>query len=416
MGMIEQQARACRAAATVVAALDSVQKQALLCAMAQALWDNAGAILAANARDLAAAREKGIGTAMLDRLALDARRLQDMAEALREVAALPDPVGQVTRDDVRPNGIRVQKVRVPLGVVAMIYEARPNVTAEAAALCLKAGNGVILRGGSEAIHSNTAIAVALGAALRAHGIAEAAVTVLTDLSREAMLELLQLHDLIDLAIPRGGEGLIRFVAEHARVPVIKHYKGVCHLFVDASADIETAVQLLVDGKCSRPAACNSLETLLVHADIAGDFLPRAAQALAERGVELRADVRAQPLLPGSVPAGEDDYAAEFLDLILAVRVVDDLEAAIAHVHRHTSDHTEVIATRDPASADRFVRALRSAVVMVNASSRFSDGGQLGLGSEIGISTTRLHAYGPMGLEALTIERFVVRGEGQTRET
>ena len=416
MGMIEQQVRACRAAAAVVAALDSVQKQALLCAMAQALQDNAGAILAANARDLAAAREKGIGTAMLDRLALDARRLQDMAEALREVAALPDPVGQVTRDDVRPNGIRVQKVRVPLGVVAMIYEARPNVTAEAAALCLKAGNGVILRGGSEAIHSNTAIAVALGAALRAHGIAEAAVTVLTDLSREAMLELLQLHDLIDLAIPRGGEGLIRFVAEHARVPVIKHYKGVCHLFVDASADIETAVQLLVDGKCSRPAACNSLETLLVHADIAGDFLPRAAQALAERGVELRADARAQPLLPGSVPAGEDDYAAEFLDLILAVRVVDDLEAAIAHVHCHTSDHTEVIATRDPASADRFVRALRSAVVMVNASSRFSDGGQLGLGSEIGISTTRLHAYGPMGLEALTIERFVVRGEGQTRET
>lgn len=416
MGMIEQQVRACRAAAAVVAALDSVQKQALLCAMAQALQDNAGAILAANARDLAAAREKGIGTAMLDRLALDARRLQDMAEALREVAALPDPVGQVTRDDVRPNGIRVQKVRVPLGVVAMIYEARPNVTAEAAALCLKAGNGVILRGGSEAIHSNTAIAVALGAALRAHGIAEAAVTVLTDLSREAMLELLQLHDLIDLAIPRGGEGLIRFVAEHARVPVIKHYKGVCHLFVDASADIETAVQLLVDGKCSRPAACNSLETLLVHADIAGDFLPRAAQALAERGVELRADARAQLLLPGSVPAGEDDYAAEFLDLILAVRVVDDLEAAIAHVHRHTSDHTEVIATRDPASADRFVRALRSAVVMVNASSRFSDGGQLGLGSEIGISTTRLHAYGPMGLEALTIERFVVRGEGQTRAT
>jgi len=416
MGMIEQQVRACRAAAAVVAALDSEQKQALLRAMAQALQDAAGAILAANARDLAAAREKGIGSAMLDRLALDAGRLQDMAEALREVAALPDPVGQVTRDDVRPNGIRVQKVRVPLGVVAMIYEARPNVTAEAAALCLKAGNGVILRGGSEAIHSNTAIAVALGAALRAHGIAEAAVTVLTDLSREAMLELLQLHDLIDLAIPRGGEGLIRFVAEHARVPVIKHYKGVCHLFVDASADIETAVQLLVDGKCSRPAACNSLETLLVHADIAGDFLPRAAQALAERGVELRADARARPLLPGSVPAGEDDYAAEFLDLILAVRVVDDLDAAIAHVHRHTSDHTEVIATRDPASADRFVRALRSAVVMVNASSRFSDGGQLGLGSEIGISTTRLHAYGPMGLEALTIERFVVRGEGQIRET
>jgi glutamate-5-semialdehyde dehydrogenase len=288
------------------------------------------------------------------------------------------------------------------------------VTAEAAALCLKAGNGVILRGGSEAIHSNTAIAQALAGALKANGVPPAAVTVLTDLRREAMLELLQLHELIDLAIPRGGEGLIRFVAEHARVPVIKHYKGVCHLFVDASADLDKSVDLLVDGKCSRPSACNSLETLLVHRDIAAAFLPRAAQALAERGVQLRADERAQPLLPGSTAASEDDYAAEFLDLVLAVRVVDDLDAAIAHIRTYTSDHTEVIATEDVASAERFVSALRSAVVMVNASSRFSDGGQLGLGSEIGISTTRLHAYGPMGLEALTVERFVVRGEGQVR--
>uniref|UniRef100_UPI00066D2DC2 glutamate-5-semialdehyde dehydrogenase n=2 Tax=Lysobacteraceae TaxID=32033 RepID=UPI00066D2DC2 len=337
-----------------------------------------------------------------------------MAEAVREVAGLPDPVGEVTRDDVRPNGIRVQKVRVPLGVIAMIYEARPNVTAEAAALCLKAGNGVILRGGSEAIHSNTAIAQALAGALKANGVPPAAVTVLTDLRREAMLELLQLHELIDLAIPRGGEGLIRFVAEHARVPVIKHYKGVCHLFVDASADLGKAIDLLVDGKCSRPAACNSLETLLVHRDVADSFLPRVAQALGQRGVQLRADAQAQPLLPGSTAATEEDYAAEFLDLVLAVRVVDDLDAAIAHIRRYTSDHTEVIATADAGHAERFVTALRSAVVMVNASSRFSDGGQLGLGSEIGISTTRLHAYGPMGLEALTVERFVVRGEGQTR--
>jgi len=333
---------------------------------------------------------------------------------VREVAGLPDPVGQVTRDDVRPNGIRVQKVRVPLGVIAMIYEARPNVTAEAAALCLRAGNGVILRGGSEAIHSNTAIAAALGSALAAHGVPEAAVTVLTDLRREAMLELLQLHELIDLAIPRGGEGLIRFVAEHARVPVIKHYKGVCHLFVDASADIGQALELLVDGKCSRPSACNSLETLLVHRDIAGEFLPRAGEALASRGVELRADALSQPLLPGSTSASDEDYAAEFLDLIIAVKVVDDVEAAITHIRRYTSDHTEVIATQDAANAERFIHALQSAVVMVNASSRFSDGGQLGLGSEIGISTTRLHAYGPMGLEALTVERFVVRGEGQVR--
>lgn len=414
MNDIEQQARACRAAATVVAGLDTAQRTAVLRAMATALESHAGQILAANARDLAAARDKGIGSAMLDRLMLDPARLFAMAEAVREVAGLPDPVGQVTRDDLRPNGIRVQKVRVPLGVIAMIYEARPNVTAEAAALCLKAGNGVILRGGSEAIHSNTAIAAALGSALAAHGVPAAAVTVLTDLRREAMLELLQLHELIDLAIPRGGEGLIRFVAEHARVPVIKHYKGVCHLFVDASADIGQAIDLLVDGKCSRPSACNSLETLLVHRDIAGEFLPRAGEALASRGVELRTDALSQPLLPGSTPASDEDYAAEFLDLIIAVKVVDDVEAAIAHIRRYTSDHTEVIATREAVNAERFIHALQSAVVMVNASSRFSDGGQLGLGSEIGISTTRLHAYGPMGLEALTVERFVVRGEGQVR--
>ena len=414
MSDIEQQARACRAAATVVAGLDAGQRAALLQAMAAALERHAGQILAANARDVAAARVKGVGSAMLDRLALDPPRLFAMAEALREVAGLPDPVGQVTRDEVRPNGIRVQKVRVPLGVIAMIYEARPNVTAEAAALCLKAGNGVILRGGSEAIHSNTAIAAALSSALRGQGIPEAAVTVLTDLRREAMLELLQLHELIDLAIPRGGEGLIRFVAEHARVPVIKHYKGVCHLFVDASADVAQAVDLLVDGKCSRPSACNSLETLLVHRDIADVFLPLAGKALTERGVQLRADVASQALLPGSVAATEDDYAAEFLDLVIAVKVVDDVDAAIGHIRRFTSDHTEVIATRDAAHAERFITALRSAVVMVNASSRFSDGGQLGLGSEIGISTTRLHAYGPMGLESLTVERFVVRGEGQVR--
>ncbi|MEN5426179.1 glutamate-5-semialdehyde dehydrogenase [Stenotrophomonas pennii] len=414
MNDIEQQARACRAAANVVAGLDTAQRTAVLRAMATALESHAGQILAANARDLAAARDKGIGSAMLDRLMLDPPRLFAMAEAVREVAGLPDPLGQVTRDDLRPNGIRVQKVRVPLGVIAMIYEARPNVTAEAAALCLKAGNGVVLRGGSEAIHSNTAIAAALGSALAAHGVPAAAVTVLTDLRREAMLELLQLHELIDLAIPRGGEGLIRFVAEHARVPVIKHYKGVCHLFVDASADIGQAIDLLVDGKCSRPSACNSLETLLVHRDVAGEFLPRAGEALASRGVELRADALSQPLLPGSTPASDADYAAEFLDLIIAVKVVDDVEAAIAHIRRYTSDHTEVIATRDTVNAERFIHALQSAVVMVNASSRFSDGGQLGLGSEIGISTTRLHAYGPMGLEALTVERFVVRGEGQVR--
>lgn len=411
---IQQLALACRDAAQAVAQLSTDAKDALLRAMAQALLDDADAILAANAQDIAAAQAKGIGTAMVDRLRLDPQRLAGIADALREVASLPDPVGQVTRRETRPNGIVVERVRVPLGVIAMIYEARPNVTADAAALCLKAGNGVILRGGSEAIHSNTAIAASLKRALGEAGLPEAALTLVEDLRRETILELLQLTDIVDLAIPRGGEGLIRFVAEHARVPVIKHYKGVCHQYVDAGADEILALRLLVDGKVSRPSACNSLETLLVHRDAAGSFLPKAAQALRERGVEIRADERAAALMPDAKPATGDDYAAEFLDLIIAVRVVDSLDEAIAHIRKYGSDHTEVIVTRDEGHARRFVESLRSAVVMVNASSRFSDGGELGLGAEIGISTTRLHSYGPMGLEALTVERFVVRGEGQTR--
>ncbi len=409
-----EQALACRDAAPAVAALSTEAKNALLRAMADALVADAEHILAANAEDVAAAEARGTAGAMLDRLRLNPQRLGAIADALREVADLPDPVGMVTRRDTRPNGIEVSRVRVPLGVVLMIYEARPNVTADAAALCLKAGNAVILRGGSEAIRSNSAIATALRRALRDHGLPEAALTLIEDLRRESMIDLLKLNDVIDLAIPRGGEGLIRLVAEHARVPVIKHYKGVCHLYVDAAADGDLALDLLLDGKVSRPGVCNALETLLVHADIAGDFLPRAGATLGERGVELRACPRALAHLPGAVPARDDDWDAEFLDLILAVRVVESLDDAIAHIRRHGSDHTEVIATRDESAAARFVHALRSAVVMVNASSRFSDGGELGLGAEIGISTTRLHAYGPMGAESLTIERFVVRGEGQTR--
>ncbi len=411
---IRAQALACRDAAQAVAALSAGAKNALLRAMADALQTDAAGILAANAEDLRAAESKGIGTAMLDRLMLDPQRLAGIADALREVAELPDPVGQITRRETRPNGIEIERVRVPLGVIVMIYEARPNVTADAAALCLKAGNGVILRGGSEAIRSNTAIAASLQRALVNAGVPAAALTLIDDLRREAMVELLQLNDIIDLAIPRGGEGLIRFVAEHARVPVIKHYKGVCHLYVDAAADPDLALNLLLDGKVARPSACNSLETLLVHADIASEFLPRAAAMLRERGVELRGDQRTCALIAEAKPASDDDWDAEFLDLILAVRVVDSLDEAIAHIRRYGSDHTEVIATRDDAAAARFVHALRSAVVMVNASSRFSDGGELGLGAEIGISTTRLHAYGPMGAESLTIERFVVRGVGQTR--
>ncbi|SEO59947.1 glutamate-5-semialdehyde dehydrogenase [Luteibacter sp. UNC138MFCol5.1] len=411
---LRERALACREASAAVAALDTAAKRRLLHRMASCLAEDASLVVAANALDMEAARANGTSDAMLDRLRLDPSRIDGIVAAIRDVAALPDPVGVVTRRDVRPNGIVVERVRIPLGVVAMIYEARPNVTADAAALCLMAGNAVILRGGSDAMRSNLAIAASLRRALREEGLPEAAITLLDDPRRETMVELLQLADIVDLAIPRGGEGLIRFVTEHARVPVIKHYKGVCHLYVDRAADPELALRLLVDGKTSRPGVCNALETLLVHRDIAPAFLPPAIARLRELGVEIRADDATRALVPGLSPASEDDYAAEFLALILAVRIVDDIDDAIAHIRRHGSDHTEVIATTDTAVASRFVHALRSAVVMVNASSRFSDGGELGLGTEIGISTTRLHAYGPMGAESLTIERFVVRGEGQTR--
>ena len=414
MSAIRQQALACRAAARRVAELDTASKHALLNEMAARLEVHGEAILAANVEDMRKAAAKGVQGAMLDRLRLDDARIATIASALREVSNLVDPVGIVTRRETRPNGLLIERVRVPLGVVAMIYEARPNVTADAAALCLMAGNAVVLRGGSEALHSNIAIAAALCEALEAYGLPPAAVTLIEDLSREAMIELLQLSDIVDLAIPRGGEGLIRFVTEHARVPVIKHYKGVCHLYVDRAADLAQALKLLIDGKTTRPGVCNALETLLVHRDVASAFLPVAAQAMQQRNVELRGCERSRALVPNMFGASDDDYAAEFLDLILAVRVVDHLDDAIAHIRRHGSDHTEVIATSDEVAAQRFVHALRCAVVMVNASSRFSDGGELGLGAEIGISTTRLHAYGPMGAESLTIERFVVRGEGQVR--
>ena len=411
---IRELALACRDAGAAIAALSTSAKRRVLNAMADALAAQTIAILAANAADVDAARTKGLSAAMIDRLSLDETRLAGIAAAVRAVAELPDPVGQITRRSEQPNGLVIERVRIPLGLIAMIYEARPNVTADAAALCFYAGNAVLLRGGSEAFASNRAIAAALRGALRANDLPEAAITLVEDLSRETALQLMQLTDIVDLLIPRGGIGLIRFVAEHARVPVIKHYQGVCHLFVDASADPDLALRLAIDGKTTRPSACNALETLLVHADIAPLVLPRIARELRSRGVELRGCERSRALVPDMRAATDEDYAAEFLDLILAVRVVDDLDAAIAHIRHFGSDHTEVIATQDYAAAEKFVHALRSAVVLVNASSRFSDGGELGLGAEIGISTTRLHAYGPMGAESLTIERFVVRGAGQVR--
>ncbi len=403
-----------RAASHAIAALDADRRAALLQAMAQAVDAGRADILAANADDLQRARAAGTTGAMLDRLALDDALLDGIVQAIAEVAALPDPVGQVTQRQTHPNGMTVEKVRIPLGLIAMIYEARPNVTADAAALCLRAGNAVLLRGGSEARGSNVAIARCLHAALAQFGLPAEAVALVEDTAREHVLALLQLTDLVDLAIPRGGERLIRFVAENARVPVIKHYKGVCHLYVDAAAHPVLATRLAVDGKLSRPGVCNALETLLVHADIAQDWLPGALQALAARGAEIRGCARTQALFPDAKVATEEDYDAEYLAPILTVRVVDTLDDAIAHIQRHTSDHTEVICTRDEATATRFIGAIRSSAVMVNASSRFNDGGQLGLGAEIGISTTRLHAYGPMGLESLTVERWVVRGEGHVR--
>lgn len=413
-GYVRHLAERAREASLRIARLDGDARGRLVERMADTLSQRRGEVLAANAEDIERAREDGLGAALLDRLKLDDARIDAMARGLREVAAQPDPLAQVTRREVRADGVVIEHQRIPLGLIAMIYEARPNVTADAAALCLKAGNAVLLRGGSEARASNAAIAACLHAALREEGLPEAAVSQVADPAREHVLELLQLSDLIDLAIPRGGEGLIRFVAEHARVPVIKHYKGVCHLYVDRMADFGKALDLLIDGKASRPGVCNALETLLVHRDIATEFLPEAMRRLAERGVEVRGCERTRAIVANAKVADEADYAAEYLDLILAVRVVDDLDDALAHIARHGSDHTEVIATEDAATAEAFVRGTRSSAVMVNASSRFNDGGQLGLGAEIGISTTRLHAYGPMGAESLTIERFVVRGDGQVR--
>lgn len=417
-GYVRGLAEAAHRAQQAIASLDAATRQRLIENMAAAVEADRDTILAANAGDLQRAIDAGTSGAMLDRLRLDDARLAGVVQALGEIAALPDPVGQVTRSELRADGLRIDRVRVPLGLIAMIYEARPNVTADAAALCLKSGNAVLLRGGSEALGSNRAIAASLHRALRECGLPEAAVALVEDPSREHVLELLQLTDLIDLAIPRGGEGLIRFVAENARVPVIKHYKGVCHLYVDASADVGQSVDLLVDGKTSRPGVCNALETLLVHRDVAARFLPQALAALARCGVEMRGCERTRLQAADAgvevKPADEADFGAEYLDLILAVRVVDSLDDALAHIARHGSDHTEVIATEDAAAAEAFIRGTRSSAVMVNASSRFNDGGELGLGAEIGISTTRLHVYGPMGAESLTIERFVVRGEGQVR--
>ena len=407
-------ARDAKAAGRVLASLSSAIKDEMLGRMAAALEENIPSLLAANELDLKAGRDKGLSAAMLDRLALDAKRVRAMAEGLREVAALADPVGEVTGMWRRPNGLQVGRMRIPLGVIGIVYESRPNVTADAAALCLKSGNAVILRGGSEAIHSNRAIGALLQQVLADLQLPAAALQVVTTTDRDAILELLKLDEEIDLIIPRGGESLIRFVAEHSRIPVIKHYKGVCHVFVDASADFAMAEEIALNAKVQRPGVCNSMETLLVHQDIAQDFIPRIAAALGTAGVEIRGCPLVCSLVPEARTATEEDWAAEYLDLILAIKVVKGLDAALDHISTYTSLHTEAIITSDYSNSQRFIREVNSSTVMINASTRFADGNQLGLGAEIGISTTKLHSFGPMGLEDLTTRKFIVFGDGQIR--
>jgi glutamate-5-semialdehyde dehydrogenase len=404
-----------RQASFVMARLSSGAKNDLLTSMATALTDNARHLIGENAKDIEAAEQKGLSSAMLDRLMLDNARIKTMADCLREVAALPDPVGEVTRMWKRPNDLMVGKMRIPLGVIGIVYEARPNVTADAAALCLKSGNAVILRGGSEAIHSNMAIADILEAEMVKAGIPSAALSVIPFVEREGVLEMLRQEEFIDLIIPRGGESLIRFVVEHSKIPVIKHYKGVCHLFVDVGADYDMAEAIIVNAKTQRPGVCNALETLLIHKDAAETFIPRIYETLSRMQVELRGDECFRQFAPKATPASEEDWYAEYLDLILAARVVDDLDEAISHINTYGSLHTEAIVTSNYANAQQFIREVNSGVVLVNASTRFSDGNQLGLGAEIGISTTKLHSFGPMGLEDLTTTKFIVYGNGQVRQ-
>ncbi len=407
--------RAAKAAAPALAGAGTDAKNAALRAMAEGLVSRAGFLREENAKDLEAGKARGLSAAMLDRLLLNDARIRQMADGIMEVAALPDPVGGVERMGRRPNGLLVGRMRIPLGVIAIIYESRPNVTADAAALCVKSGNAVVLRGGSEAIRSNAAISEILRGALAQARLPADAVSFIPVTDRAAIDVLLQQEESVDLVIPRGGEGLIRSVVEKSRIPVIKHYKGVCHIFVDETADIEQAVRVCVNAKAQRPGVCNAMETLLVHEAIAPAFLPHLAEAMVGAGVELRGCPETVRTVPGTAAATEEDWGREYLDLVLAVRVVPSIDAAMEHIRRYGSQHTEAILTRDHARAMRFLREVDSSLVLVNASTRFNDGFQLGLGAEIGISTTKIHAFGPMGLEELTTSKFVAFGDGQVRK-
>lgn len=411
---IASAAKRARKASRHIAKLSGKQKDALLRDIASRLLEATPDILDANQIDIETGKSNGLDDAMLDRLKLDTGRIEGIANAVLAIAEQSDPVGRIDGINTMPSGIRVGKMRIPLGVIAMIYESRPNVTIDAAALCLKAGNAVILRGGKEALASNLALAKCIHSALAASGLDESIVTVVPDPDRDVMNEMMTLSDDIDLIIPRGGEGLIRFVTQNSQIPVIQHFKGVCHLYIDNDADLEKGLALLKNGKTQRTGVCNALETVLIHQDIAERFLPMAAALFNTHGVKVHACQRSLAYFEQALTATEDDWHAEYLALEIAVRVVDSYDGAIAHIEQYGSGHTEVIATQDYSKAQRFIREVDSAVVMANASSRFSDGGELGLGAEIGISTSKLHAYGPMGAESLTTEKFVVMGDGEVR--
>jgi glutamate-5-semialdehyde dehydrogenase len=412
--MIEAMAMDAKQAARQMRRVGRTQKDAALEVMAKKLLQKEAFVQKENEKDLSAAKDSGLSSAMIDRLILDTRTIRSMVDGLKEVAALPDPVGEVTRMWKRPNGLFVGQVRIPLGVIGFIYESRPNVTVDAASLCLKSGNAVILKGGSEAIHSNMALGDLLREALTQVGLPDKSIQVIPTTDREAVKILLRLEEAVDLIIPRGGEGLIHFVTEHSRIPVLRHYKGVCHVYVDDEADLSMASDICFNAKVQRPGVCNAMETMLVHEHVAAAFLPAIARRLVEAGVEIRGCPKTLALVPGAKEAQASDWPAEFLDLILAVKVVSNMDEALDHIEKHGSNHTEAIVTRDYHRAQRFLSEVDSSVVLINASTRFNDGNQLGLGAEIGISTCKLHAFGPMGLEELTTRKFIVYGNGQVR--
>ncbi len=411
---IKDMAKAAKAASAEMAKCSSTRKNEVLLKIADKIEADTSHIKAENQKDLVYAKEKGLSNAMIDRLTVTDKVIKSMADGLREVVQLEDPVGAITKTWTRPNGLQVSRMRIPLGVIGIIYESRPNVTIDAAGLCFKAGNAIILRGGSEALNSNQALAGIISHVLKESGLPEKAVQVVPVREREAVNILLKQDEYIDLIIPRGGEGLIRFVVENSKIPVLKHYKGVCHVFVDKSADLEMAQNICFNAKVQRPGVCNAMETMLVDKNVAEKFLPAMGKKFAEAGVELRGCPETCRILPNAKPATEEDWYAEYLDLILAVKVVEDMTEAIKHIDKYGSDHTETIVTSDYQRARQFVREVDSSVVLVNASTRFNDGGQLGLGAEIGISTSKLHAFGPMGVEELTTTKFVVFGNGQIR--